>query len=110
MMRLGQKQAIFSKNVGLLLHWLTINGQEFRIKEVQRPQVTADYYAKIGKGSKNSLHRDSLAIDIDFFKHGSYLRSMKAYEEAGRFWASLGMVWGGVFKRQDARHFEWGEK
>ena len=108
-MRLGEKQTIFSKNVGLLLHWLTVNGYEYRIKEVQRPQVVANYYTKTGRGIKKSLHIESLAIDIDLFKNGKYLRLAADYEAAGRFWVSLGMIWGGIFKRKDGRHFQWGD-
>lgn len=115
-MTLGEKQEIFSRNVGLLLIWLSTEGYRFRIKEVQRTQEQALLNHARGIGSRNSLHIDSLAIDIDLFdKNGGYLTDHLFYSEAGRYWKSLGGIWGGDFKKtyrsgKDGRHFEYGNQ
>jgi peptidoglycan L-alanyl-D-glutamate endopeptidase CwlK len=52
-----------------------------------------------GCGSYHVLGR---AIDINI---GS--ERCKDYEELGRFWESIGGVWGGRFALDDCVHFEW---
>lgn len=115
-MKLGEKQEIFSRNLGLLLVWMATEGYKYRIKEIQRTQEQALLNAARGIGVKDSLHIDSLAADIDLFdKNGNYLIDYRMYSEAGRYWKSLGGVWGGDFQKsyrsgKDGRHFEYSDR
>ena len=110
-MKLGEKQEVFSRNMGLLLVWLSTEGYRFRIKEVQRTEEQALLNYARGVGTKNSMHISSLAVDIDFFDmNGEYVTDYMMYSEAGRYWKSLGGLWGGDFDRKDGRHFEYGDR
>lgn len=66
-------------------------------------------------GSKSSKHGRRLAIDINLFRDGVYLKNGEDYRELGEYWESLGMIWGGRFgddpatpkiEGWDANHFE----
>lgn len=110
-MKLGEKQEIFSRNLGLLLVWMSTEGYRFRIKEVQRTEEQALLYASRGLGVINSVHIDSLAADIDLFdKNGEYLTDYTLYSEVGRYWKALGGIWGGDFTKKDGRHFEYSDR
>ena len=54
---------------------------------------------------KDSLHYDSLAVDINLFKDGRYLTKTEDHKELGEFWESLhpDCVWGGRF--DDGNHY-----
>lgn len=58
-------------------------------------------------GAKHSKHRKRLAIDLNLFKNGVYLKETSDHETLGRYWESRGGIWGGRFKRNDGNHYEW---
>lgn len=107
-MTIGEKQKKFVELIGKLIKFAYENGYEFTFGEAWRPPVTAEYYAKLGKGSKNSLHCDRLAIDLNLFKGGVYQTKSEAYMPLGIFWEGLATpqfktAWGGRFG--DGNHF-----
>jgi len=62
-----------------------------------------DAWAKDGH-KPNSKHYVRLAIDLNLFKNGKYLKSTKSHEPLGLFWESIGGTWGGRF--EDGNHYE----
>lgn len=57
-------------------------------------------------GSKRSMHRQRLAIDLNLFKDGSYLQATEDHKELGEWWESIGGVWGGRFRQGDGNHYQ----
>lgn len=109
---LSDLQAIFTANVGLLIAFINSSGHyRARGLELKRTAEQAEVYAKLGKGIKNSLHIDCLAIDIaiDKMPDKIYLTDSEDYRFAGEYWESLHKLnrWGGNFSiRKDGNHFE----
>jgi len=68
-------------------------------------------YRRKGVGWKNSLHRKRLAVDINLFLNGRYLRSTKAHQVFGAWWEKQGkkkdlpLAWGGRFNKPDGNHY-----
>ena len=60
-------------------------------------------------GSRNSRHRDRLAIDLNIFTpDGKYIERTEDYPDwIGQYWEQLGGIWGGRFRNLDGNHFEW---
>ena len=56
-------------------------------------------------GSKSSRHRSRLAIDLNLFSGGHYLRRTEDHLPLGEWWESQGGIWGGRF--DDGNHYEW---
>lgn len=107
---LVDKQKFFSKKIALLLVFLFDEGYEVTFGEAWRPEITAEAYAKQGKGIANSLHPLRLAFDINLWKDGKYLTRTPDYEKAGVYWESLSTpeikcTWGGRFQKGDGNHF-----
>lgn len=109
-MTLGEQQRVFVKLIGKLIEAVYNAGYELTWGEAWRPPETAELYSKQGKGIKNSLHCDRLAVDLNLFKDGQYLTGAAGWEQFGKFWESLDprCCWGGRFK--DPNHFSmaWG--
>jgi len=108
-MRLSEKQAIFTRNVAMLIEYINKLGYECTFGDAYRTPEQAELYEKQGKGIKNSLHCKRLAIDLNLFKDGSYLTDVASYKPFGDFWKTLHSYnrWGGDFpKLVDANHFE----
>lgn len=63
------------------------------------------------RGILRSLHRDRLAIDLNLFLNGTYLRNSEAYRPLGEWWQKQSRppdiicVWGGSWSDQDGTHF-----
>ena len=90
-------QSIFARKVPLLILFAYEQGYEITF---------GDTWAKTGH-KKNSFHYRRLAIDLNLFKNGKYLRSAKHHWALGEFWESIGGSWGGRWR--DANHYSWGE-
>lgn len=101
-MTLGQKQRKFTRLVAMLIEYAYLKGYELSF---------GDAYAKSGH-RRGSLHYSRLAIDLNLFKDGKYLRSTKAHKFLGEFWESLDdqCTWGGRFRKKDGNHYSYGEK
>ena len=108
-MTLREHQSLFAQDVARLIQYIyTLPDYSCSLGEAYRTKEQAEIYAKQGKGIKNSLHCERLAIDINLFLDGYYLSHSKDYERLGCFWESLDSKnrWGGKFKRADGNHFE----
>ena len=101
-----KKQKRFTKLVGELIAWAyQQDGYELTFGEALRLRWVAEVYHNQGKGSLNSLHVKSLAIDLNLFVNGVYRKDSEAYKPLGDYWKSLDpdARWGGDFKRWDER-------
>lgn len=109
-MKLLDRQHIFTRNVAKLIQFIFESGYFCTLGEAYRTPEQAEIYAKQGKGIKNSLHCQRLAIDINLFDaKDNYLTETEDYRFFGEYWEQLaeGNRWGGRFKdRADGNHFE----
>jgi hypothetical protein len=95
-MTLREKQSKFTKMVGELILFAYENGYELTLGNAYRS-------SRDPTGSRKSLHRKRLAIDINLFIEGKYQRTTRAHEPLGEFWKSIGGTWGGDFG--DGNHY-----
>lgn len=102
---LHDKQCEFSLMVAALITWLYSQGYECSFGEAWRPPEQAALNELKGTGVKNSLHIIRLAIDLNFFKNGTWLKSTDQLLPIGLKWESMGGSWGGRFHKPDGNHF-----
>ncbi len=98
-MTLRQKQSVFAKMIPLLILFAYEKGYEVTL---------GDAWAHDGH-KKGSFHYKRLAIDLNLFKNGRFLRSTKAHQPLGEFWESISGSWGGRFKNPDGNHYSYTE-
>jgi len=99
-MRLGNKQRLFARLVARLLDKAHELGFEVSIGDVFRaPQAHGDYGVQGPYGRAKSNHKLKLAIDLNLFKNGKYIRSTKGHKELGVWWEEQNELcrWGGNF-------------
>lgn len=108
-MTLGETQRKFSRMAADLIVWAYDNGFEITLGEAYRTPEQAALNAQKGSGIANSLHTKCLAIDLNLFKDGVYLKESSDHEPLGLYWESIGGSWGGRFKKPDGNHYslEW---
>ena len=106
-MTLGQQQRRFPPLVAKLIEFAYLQGFELTFGECYRTPEQAAMNAASGAGISNSLHILRLAIDVNLFKDGVYLKDSDDYKPLGDYWCSLDpdCAWGGVFTRRDGNHF-----
>lgn len=97
MAKLQPKQAEFARMVALLIQYITFKGYEVTFGDAAR----MDRRGHI-RGSK---HYSRLAIDLNLFKDGKYLKKTSDHLPFGKFWESIGGKWGGRFN--DGNHYEY---
>ncbi len=99
-MTLRQKQSKFASMAALLIQVAYEQGYEVTI---------GDVWARSGH-IRGSFHYKKLAIDLNLFRGGKYLKGTKAHESLGIFWESLDSeaTWGGRFG--DGNHYSYGER
>lgn len=102
---LREKQSRFAVMVANLILKALERGYEVTLGEAWRSEFEATRLAKAGLGIKRSLHCDRLAIDLNLFLDGEYLKRTEDYRDLGEWWESQGGAWGGRFKRADGNHF-----
>jgi hypothetical protein len=90
---LRQKQSRFVKMIALLINYAYHQGFELTFPDCRL------------KHMENSLHYIGLAIDLNLFKDGVWLKSTEAYTSLGEFWEQLSGTWGGRFSVKDGCHF-----
>lgn len=100
---LVSKQAKFTVMVARLILWADEHGYELTFGEAWRPPETAAAYAAKGKGIRNSLHCDRLAVDFNLFINGVWKNKTEDFKPLGEYWESIGGCWGGRFG--DGNHF-----
>lgn len=104
-MTLGQKQRLFAQHVaGLVTHIYAV-GYEVSLDWCYRPPEIAAYYADLGIGIRSSLHTVKLAIDLNLFRDGVWLRTTEAHRPIGEWWEKQHELlrWGGRFG--DGNHY-----
>lgn len=104
-MRLGEKQELFARLLPLLLLHARHLGYEVRLKELYRTKEQALLNAKNGTGIANSLHCQSLAIDLVLFRDGKPCWNSGEYNELGEFWESLDELASNGRDFNDGGHF-----
>ena len=92
-MRLRQRQSKFVKMVALLILHAEQLGYELTFGAAWR------------EGDPR-LHGYRLAVDLNLFKDGKYLRKTEDHEPLGIYWESIGGTWGGRF--DDGNHYSFG--
>ena len=109
-MTLSESQRKFTFLIANLIQWVYNAGYELTFGEAWRTKEMAELYFQQGKGIKNSLHIDRLAVDLNLFKDGKYLQNSEDYKPLGDYWKSLDpdAKWGGDFKKPDGNHFSLG--
>ncbi len=105
-----EKQMHFSLMLSRLIHDLSLRGYSVTLGEAYRPLGVAAIYAEMGEGIKNSLHTLRLAVDLNIFHDGVFLKEKADLVIPGQIWESYSndlveCVWGGRFERVDADHF-----
>lgn len=105
-MRLREAQEIFSLNIAQLIIIIFKHRFTCTLGEALRPKWVAERYAKQGKGIVNSQHCKKLALDINLFQGGKYLKTTATHEVFGKIWESLhpNNRWGGRWN--DGNHYE----
>ncbi len=104
-MTLGEKQRLFAGLVGKLLIHIYEQGYEVTLDWAYRPPEVAAYYADLGIGIRSSLHTVKLAVDLNLFKDGVWLRTTAEHRPFGEWWEEQnpGCCWGGRFG--DGNHY-----
>ena len=97
-MTLRQKQSKFVVMVSLLIQYAYTLDYELTF---------GDAWARDGH-KEDSFHYERLAIDLNLFKDGKYLRDTTDHKPLGEFWESIGGTWGGRW--DDGNHYSYGEK
>lgn len=102
-----RQQLLFSELVAKLLTRIASEGYGVTLDECYRPPETCAVYAKQGRGSKNSLHMQRLAIDLNLFLGVTYCEEGADYRPFGMWWKRQhpDCRWGGDFVSRDYRHF-----
>ena len=86
-MKLLQKQFEFAKLIPLLLAEAERLGFQYKFGEILRSQAEAERLAKLGLGSKNSVHKLSLAVDLLLFRDGIWQRDWDFNTSLEKFYA-----------------------
>lgn len=107
-MTLREKQSAFALLVARLILEAERHGYQVTLGEAWRSEQEAARLAKLGTGIARSLHCDRLAIDLNLFKDGVWLKTTEAHRALGQWWEAQGTVavptvWGGRFN--DGNHY-----
>lgn len=104
-MKLSRQQIEFARRIPRLIDKAFELGYEVTLGDAYRdPRVFGKKGESKGYGKRNSRHKDRLAIDLNLFKEGLYLRATEDHKELGEWWESIGGVWGGRF--HDGNHYQ----
>lgn len=98
------RQQVFTMNVAKLIMYVNANGYQVTFGETVRSKDEAEANAKKGIGIRDSNHCYRMAIDLNFFKDGKYLKNGKDYKFAGTYWQSLNKY--NEWFAKDGNHFE----
>lgn len=105
-MTLGQKQRLFTSLLAKLIQYAYDNGYELTVGDAYRdPRVFGEVGTQKGYGRSKSNHKVKLAMDLNLFKNGVYLRETSDHLPLGTYWESLHELcsWGGRFN--DGNHY-----
>lgn len=93
---LREKQSRFVSMVAELIQFAYSHGYELTFGDAYRDE-------RCTYGQPFSLHRKRLAVDLNLFHNGKWLKNTKDHEPLGLFWESIGGTWGGRFN--DGNHY-----
>lgn len=91
-MTLRQKQSKFIIMVAEFILWARDQGYELTFGETVRDTTFG-------------LHPKRLAVDLNLFINGRYMRSTEAHRPLGEEWERRGGSWGGRFSKPDGNHY-----
>lgn len=112
-MTLGEAQRAFARCVGLLIIHAYEQGYECSLGDAFRDPRKFGEFGERPDGcysSATSNHKRRLAIDLNLFRGGKYLRETDDHKPLGDFWEALGkreglpLRWGGRWN--DGNHYE----
>ncbi len=76
-----------------------------------RKMIFEGYQVTLGRvhdcSKPQSLHCKKLAVDLNLFINGRYLKNTESHQQFGEFWESMGGSWGGRWG--DGNHYSLGE-
>lgn len=107
-MTLREQQSAFVRLLPALITYANQQGYELTLGDAYRDPRCFGYTGESkGYGARNSLHKLRLAVDLNLFKDGVWLRTTNDHRFLGVYWESLDphCRWGGRF--QDGNHYEW---
>jgi len=100
MSSIRQKQSRFVWMVHLLIQYAYNNGYELTFGDAwSKPEYKAH--------KNHSFHYRRLAVDLNLFRDGEYLKKTEDHKPLGEYWETLGGTWGGRF--DDGNHYSYGE-
>ena len=104
-MTLLTSQQVFAAAVPKLINKALSMGYSVTLGDAYRdPRVHGVFGVKASYAAAESEHKRRLAIDINLFKDGRFLSSSADHEPLGRYWESIGGIWGGY---NDGNHYQW---
>lgn len=112
MSALVDAQQEFARDVAALIREADRLGLGVTFGEAFRPKELQDLYVSTGRSwTSNSRHLHRLAVDLNLFKGGEYVKDEEEYAPLGEFWEAMrpGLnKWGASSgrPRRDANHFE----
>jgi len=98
--KLGDKQRLFAYLVPHLIQKALELGFEVTLGDANRSKEECER-----RGMKDSLHGKRLAIDLNLFRDGKYLKKTEDHLELGEWWEAQheDCCWGGRFN--DGNHY-----
>ncbi len=108
-MTLSQTQSEFAQDVAELIQYIDHSGYSCTFGDTYRdPRSHGEIGSQIAYGARESLHKRRLAVDLNLFKDGQFLRHTEAHRPFGDFWKGLhpDNRWGGDFSNPDGNHYE----
>ena len=104
-LNLRQKQSLFALLVAELIMFAYSRGYEMTLGEAWRSEQEATRLALAGGGIRRSLHQDRLAVDLNLFHKGIWLRGTSDHAPFGQWWEQRHPLcrWGGRFS--DGNHY-----
>lgn len=108
-MNLREARCLFTGMLPGLIKQAGYLGFECAAGEIQRDARVAVLNARAGKGIRNSLHLDGLAIDLHLYREGKYLANTEDHRALGEYWETLHPLcrWGGRFGDGNHYSLEW---
>ena len=101
---LRQKQSRFAVMAALLILKAQEMGYEVTLGDAYRdPRVFGDMGERKGYGESQSAHKQRLALDLNLYRDGQYLRATEDHAALGAWWEAQGGAWGGRF--DDGNHY-----
>jgi hypothetical protein len=92
----AQKQKAFLPMIAKLINFAYEQGFELTVGDAYRDP-------RVPYGQPFSLHRSRLAMDLNLYKDGVWLKKTEDHTPLGIYWESLGGAWGGRFS--DGNHY-----